>query len=166
MPAGAIGEGYCMPLSVQRVVECVHEAAKNQERLVIIAGRPGSGKSKIMRELSTMRGWRYLDCKAFVTHELMDLTPKARAEEAPHLIFKFIESLRAETVLLDGLQVLFAPVLHLAPLELLRQLSRKQTIVAAWPGEYQDGKLIFSYTGYETAQKQYAVENCQVIQIG
>jgi predicted ATP-dependent serine protease len=136
-----------MPVVVQMVVDYVQELKGTGEKLVLIVGKPGSGKSKVMRELATNRGWRYLDCRQLLTDELLELVPKARPKEAPVIMGKLIEAQKPEVVLLDSVQVLFTPMLQLEPLALLRQLSRKQVIVAAWPGSYEDGKLFYTEAG-------------------
>jgi hypothetical protein len=147
-----------MPVAIQMVVDYVQELKDKQERLVLIVGRPGSGKSKIMRELGLNRGWRYVDCRELVTDELLELVPKARPKEAPHIMDRLLERERADVILLDNIQVLFTPILNLDPLELLRQLSRKHAIVAAWPGEYADGKLAYMEAGLPEPKRHAAAE--------
>ena len=132
-----------MPVNVQMIVEYVQELKAGNEQLALIVGKPGSGKSKIMRELATNRGWKYIDCQLLISDELLELVPKARSREAPHIFSNMLEREKAEINLLDGLQVLFRPMLQLDPLELLRQLSKSHVIVAAWPGQYEGGKLSF-----------------------
>jgi hypothetical protein len=50
-----------MPVTVQRIVECVREVQYTPEQLVLVVGKPGSGKGKILRELAVMRGWEYAE---------------------------------------------------------------------------------------------------------
>ena len=138
-----------MPVVIQLIMECVHEVQQTPEQLVLVVGKPGSGKSKILRELAGMRGWDYVECLTLVTEELLELVPKARPQQALAIMAKILAELNAEVVLLDGIQVFFAPVLHLDPLLLLRQLSKRQTIIAAWPGEYDGENLLFRQTGQE-----------------
>jgi len=154
-----------MPVTVQRVVECLREAEQTAEKLVLIVGQPGSGKSKIMRELSMMRGWKYVDCRELITDDILEMIPKVRAQEAPHIISKILASYNAEVILLDDIQILFIPVLKLEPVELLRQLSRKFSLVVAWPGEFEAGKLI-SAAGGPGGLKEYPADDLKVIQIG
>ena len=153
-----------MPITIQRVVECVHQVEKNSEHVVLIVGKPGSGKSKVLRELDAMRGWKYVDSRTLLNSDFMELPPKARAAEAAITIGKQLERKGAQVILLDNIQVLFTPLLQLEPLDLLRNLSRKQTIVAAWPGDYQDGCLVIVRSPGEV--REYPAEGLQIIQIG
>ncbi len=153
-----------MPVTIQRVIESVREVEQNSERLVLIVGQPGSGKSKVMRELARMRGWVYVDCRTLITEEFLELVPKVRSQEAPQYIGKALDKVQADTILLDSTQILFAPILQIAPLELLKQLSRKRPVVAAWPGTYSDGVLTYAQAGQKET-KQYEAGNLKVIQI-
>jgi chloramphenicol 3-O-phosphotransferase len=154
------------PLTViiQRIVETVREGQKSTERLVLLVGRPGSGKSKLLRELSTIRGWQYVNCRTFLTEELLEMVPKVRAQEAPGIISGALEAFKAEVVVLDDMQVLFAPVLQVDPLQLLKHLSRKFSIVAAWPGEF-DGHNLKAAASVQPNTKIYDAKGLTIIQI-
>lgn len=151
-------------MMVQQIVQFVHNAQELDERLVLLVGQPGSGKSKIMRGLSAMQGWEYIDSRTLVTEELLELMPKARPSEAPGIMESILTKLEAEVVLLDGIQALFAPVLQLDPLVLMRQLSRKHTIVSAWPGQFANDKLIFNQDG-RLPYREYDAKGLSIIQI-
>ena len=149
---------------IQRIVETVRAGQKSAEHLVLLVGRPGSGKSKLLRELSTIRGWQYVNCRTFLTEELLEMVPKVRAVEAASLITKTLEALKAEVIVLDDMQVLFAPVLQVDPLQLLKQLGRKFTLVAAWPGEYDGNNLKIAANG-QPSQRIYDAAGLTIIQI-
>lgn len=151
-------------MMVQRIVKIVHEKEKNDEKLVLVVGQPGSGKSKVMRELSALNGWEYVDARTLVTEELLELMPKARAAEAPQIMDSTLTKLEAAVVLLDGIQALFAPVLQLDPLVVLKQLSRNHVLVVAWPGQLENGKLIFSQNG-RLPYREYDTQELSLVQI-
>lgn len=154
-----------MPLAVQMIVDYVQGIESAQDRLVLVVGKPGSGKSKMMRELATNRGWKYINCRELVTDEILELVPKARPQEAPHIMGNILTRLQAEVILLDNLQVLFTPMLNLDPLDLLKHLGRKHTLVAAWPGAYEEGSLTYLELG-QTEPNRYTAEGLKVIEIG
>ena len=149
---------------IQRIVETVREGQKSAEHLVLLVGRPGSGKSKLLRELSTIRGWQYVNCRAFLTEELLEMVPKVRAIEAPTLIAKTLDALKADVIVLDDMQALFAPVLQVDPLQLLRQLGRRFSVVAAWPGEFDGNSLKIATLG-PLEQREYDAKGLTIIQI-
>jgi energy-coupling factor transporter ATP-binding protein EcfA2 len=148
------------------LIDSIHDAQKKDEKLVLVVGRPGSGKSKIMRSLADMRSWKYIDAAQLVTDELLELVPRVRAREAPAIMGKVLGSLSSEVYLIDDLQLLFTPLLQLDPYSLLKQLSRKHTIVASWPGTFENGELCFAYNrGFVNSKRQYTVEGVTVIQL-
>ncbi len=151
-------------MMVQRIVEFVRDIEKHDEKLVLIVGQPGSGKSKIMRELGAMRGWEYVDSRVLVTEELLELVPQARSLEAPRIMDTILSKLEAEVILLDGIQALFAPVLQMDPLGIIRRLSRKHMIVAAWPGQFENDKLVFNQDG-RLPYREYEQKGLQLVQI-
>lgn len=148
---------------IQQIVETVREKQKGAECLVLLVGRPGSGKSKLLRELAAVRGWKYVNCRTLLTEEMLEMVPKMRAQEAPRLIVSALEALKPEVVVLDDLQVLFAPVLQVDPLQLLRQLSRKFSVVAAWPGMFDGTRLVAASA--QSEPKAYDAQELTIVQI-
>ncbi|MDU4961388.1 MAG: BREX-3 system P-loop-containing protein BrxF [Sporomusaceae bacterium] len=151
-------------MMVQHIVNFVNDTKDRDEKLVLIVGQPGSGKSKIMRELSSMRGWEYVDSRILVTEELLELMPKVRPVQAPLIMDNVLVELEAEVVLLDGIQTLFAPVLQLDPLKTLRRLSRNHMIVSAWPGQLENGKLVFNQDG-RLPYREYDATGLNLVQV-
>ncbi len=92
------------------------------------------------------------------------MVPKVRAQEASGLIARSLAALDAEVVVLDDMQVLFAPVLQVDPLNLLRTLGRKYSVVAAWPGEYDGKKLKVAAAG-QNNPKVYDADGLTIVQI-
>lgn len=153
-----------MQVASQMVADYIQTLKNDQQQLVMIVGKPGSGKSKIMRELATNRSWKYVDCQDLITAELLEVVPKFRPREAPHIIDQVLSQEKADVILLDGIQLLFVPVLNLDPLALLRQLSKKYTIIAAWPGSYADGRLSFLEPG-RAEPHYYPAQELKLIEI-
>jgi len=154
-----------MPVNVQMIVEYVQELKAGNEQLALIVGKPGSGKSKIMRELATNRGWKYIDCQLLISDELLELVPKVRSREAPRIFSSLLQREKADVILLDGMQVLFRPMLQIDPLDVLRQLSKSHVIVAAWPGQYDGGKLSFLEVGHPEPF-YYDADGLRIIELG
>ena len=92
------------------------------------------------------------------------MVPKVRAQEAAGLIAKALDALAAEVVVLDDMQVLFAPVLQVDPLNLLKHLGRRFSIVAAWPGQFDGKKLEIAAAGLSDP-KLYDATGLTIVQI-
>jgi hypothetical protein len=150
--------GMTMVSPIENLLACIDQAKSKKNRLVIVTGNPGSGKSQILREASAKKKWDYVDCRTLVSEEIIELLPAMRAAKAPGIISDILERYDAEVLLLDRVQTFFTPVLQLNPLELLRTLSEKYTLVVAWPGYYKDDSLFFERAGVSEPLKFDASE--------
>ena len=92
------------------------------------------------------------------------MVPKVRAQEASGIIAKALDALKADVIVLDDMQVLFAPVLQVDPLQLLKHLGRKFTVVAAWPGEFDGVSLKVAAAG-QVEPRVYDAKDLTIIQI-
>ncbi len=152
-----------MPINVQDVVTYVKKSAQATGGLVILVGEPGSGKSKLLRELTHLNTWQYIDSRKLVTEELLETLPELRPSTAPTLMHQMLGGYEAEVYLFDRIQVLFAPLLKLDPLSLFQKLSKQHSLVVAWPGSYKEGKLFFSYSGLE--DREYNADGIKIISV-
>ena len=139
-------------------------AATKVTNLMFVVGKPGSGKSSMLRELSARNKWQYVDCRNLLTDDFYELIPQERLKHGPELIKKQLERYTSPVILLDRLQVLFTPVLHLEPVGLLQRLSEQMSLVAAWPGDYEDGSLIFTDMATQKEHK-FQVDSVHICKI-
>jgi hypothetical protein len=74
---------------------------------------------------------------------LLEKSPK---ERIPVLLeqLRDLINIGAPLVVLNHCEVLFDKSLKNDPLKLLENISRNKTILVAWPGDYQDGNLIYA----------------------
>ncbi|MCX7971215.1 MAG: BREX-3 system P-loop-containing protein BrxF [Negativicutes bacterium] len=134
---------------VSRVYDAFRQIDNNssgsgdRERLIIVPGLDSRSREMFRRELVSMRRWEYIDCRKIITREILNLQPHERPVEAPAIVSHYLGRLYAEVIVVDHLEVLFAPLLHLSPVEFLKQLATENNIVAIWPGEYRDGRIFF-----------------------
>ena len=128
---------------VEDFVKEVESLQGAEGKVLIITGKPGSGKSGVLREAAAKKAWVYVDCRLLITEDFLELLPALRQEKAPEMIGEILEGYNPEVVLLDRLQTLFVPVFHIDVADLLRKLGKKFMIVAAWPGYYEDGFLCY-----------------------
>ncbi len=124
--------------------EKVVEEAKNQPvKVVVVTGKPGSGKSKVLREAAADKKWDYIDCRLLITEQFLEIPPAERRDKAAVMMGEILDTYNSDVILLDRLQTLFVPVFHIDIAELLAKLSEKYVIVTAWPGYMEDGNLCY-----------------------
>lgn len=75
---------------------------------------------------------------------MLDLPLRRRSLDAPRLIYEMINTGQTSPVILDNIELLFDTSLKLDPISCLRQASRNRTIVASFPGVFEDGQLIYA----------------------
>ncbi len=127
---------------VEALIATVKEA-KNGGNIVVVTGKPGSGKSKILREASAQEKWVYVDCKELITEEFLSITAADRGLYGPDMFLDQLKKYDSDTIVLDGLQTFFVPVFHINTDSMLRKLSKAMTIVTAWPGTLTEGMLCY-----------------------
>ncbi|HHU75967.1 MAG TPA: BREX-3 system P-loop-containing protein BrxF [Firmicutes bacterium] len=129
---------------VETVRQQISEAAQRDEKLVILVGRPGSGKSRILRQFSKNN---YLDLKEELSKRLLSIPREKRSERAFSLLQEIVESKQEPVLLFDNIEILFLQELDMDPLKVLGRLSREKTLVVAWVGYFDGTELSWSEPG-------------------
>ncbi len=109
-------------------------------RLVLVVGPAGTGKTNRLKALNQPVQNVNLAMSAL----MLDLPLRRRPLDAPRLLSDLIDSAPASPVVLDNLELLFDTSLQLDPLACLKLASRNRTIVASFPGVFEDGHLIYA----------------------
>lgn len=128
---------------VENFVKEVESLQDAESKVLVVAGKPGSGKSKVLREAADAKGWDYVDCRLLITEGFLELLPVERQKKAPAIMGEILASYNSEVILLDRVQTFFVPVLHIDVQTLLRELGKRFTLVVAWPGYVDEGMLCY-----------------------
>ena len=132
-------------VTVQDVKERWEKIQVDDESILFIVGGPGSGKSLLIRELSEQKGWKYLEAKQLIEEEFLLVPRDERPQLAEEVICRALSRSDTEVVLLDGINVFFAPILNLEPFELLKTISKKYPIVVGWRGHLEGDQLYLEH---------------------
>ena len=144
----------------KEILNVVTELANAEEKLIIVTGKPGSGKSKILRELADEQKWHYVDCKDLVTlADIQSVDDKNAA--AVEIMKNIFDNYKTPVLLLDKMQTFFNPALELDVMDVVKKVSKDKVLIVAWPGYYEKGCLNFKNesTGLVTG---YSVENIKM----
>jgi predicted ATPase len=117
-------------------------------KLYIVVGEPGSGKSKLMKELAYKYGSDVLNLNLLLSELLLPLSKNARQIDIKQCLQQILSNQPQEIVFLDSTEVLFDTQLRVSPLKLLKDLSRNRKLVATWSGSFQDGQLVYAKLGH------------------
>lgn len=112
---------------------------KKKYRLLLIIGRPGSGKSKYLQNYSKQVGIPILDLDFILGKELPD---GRDADYVFDFLNGFLDTYRPEQVLIDKKAILYNKDSKIDLLDFLKELSLKKIVIATWNGYTENGKLV------------------------
>lgn len=133
-------------MSAADLIQTARDAASLNSRLVLVVGGGAQQRRALLRETSLQASAPLIDL-GIKFASVMALVPrKQRPLQATAMLRQTVdeEAGAAPWVLLDSVEILFDRSLHLDPIEALRHLSRSRTLLAAWPGEFRDGRLLYA----------------------
>ncbi len=128
----------------EALVSFVKQLDGAKEKLVIVTGKPGSGKSQVLRDLAGTQRWRYVDCRDLVSvHDLYGTLPTERNTKAVETMQAVLNNYNADVLMLDRIQTLFNPELGIDALQVIKKISESKPLIVAWPGYYENQQLNF-----------------------
>jgi len=130
--------------AVDQIRERLSGIADVYNRLVLLVGHSGSGRTAALRLLADAEKVPVLNVGADISRRLLDLTERQRVLQLPKLLKEAVAAYPSDLALLDNTEVLFNPALMQDPLRLLQGLSRDRTVVASWLGDVDDRHLTYA----------------------
>jgi hypothetical protein len=153
-------------MQTQKVLDQIRQRlsgiADNYNRLVLLVGPSGSGRTAALRALADTEKVPVLNVGAEISRQLLDLTERQRVLQLPKLLEEATAGLPVNLTILDNTEVLFNPVLKQDPLRLLRGLSRDRTIVASWLGEVDGAQLTYAMPDHPEFRRYQASDQLVV----
>ena len=147
----------------QSVAGAVEHAKHLYHRLVLVVGDGGTGKSSALREFSARTGTPLINVGVELSRDLLELTEELRPIRATPLLDRIVAETESDVVLVDNIEVLFDVALRLDPLRVLRNLSRRRTVVAAWNGAMEQGHIVYAMPGHPE-YRRYPVDGVLVVE--
>jgi len=106
---------------------------------------------RAVQRLAAESGWPRLSIGGRLSALLLSVPPERRPGMVEPLMESLLKPFSPGPVLCTEIDLLFVPELRLAPLKLLRQLSRTAALLVAWPGSHSQNGLVYAvpeHTGY------------------
>ncbi|RDV81701.1 BREX-3 system P-loop-containing protein BrxF [Ammonifex thiophilus] len=151
-----------MDCLLKQIIDAIDHVGSSYHQLVLVVGPFGAGKTTALKEIAEQRNYPYIDVSLELSRALLEFTQVQRCLHAQRLMEDIVSQAESSCVLLDNLSLLFEPSLRLDPLRLLKQLSRRRTLVAAWDGSIKEGRLLYAEPGHPE-YRAYPLEGESVI---
>lgn len=137
---------------MNQLKDAIEKAKENENKLILIVGLPGSGKSKLIHEYSKDSGIPILD---------LDNIFKGTTNNIAEVMDNFLVTYNKDVLLLDNKKILYAKDSNIDMLSFLKNLAEKLIVVATWNGKADNNKLIHIRSKLPT-DLTYSLDNEQL----
>jgi hypothetical protein len=130
------------------------QAAARYHKLALVVGRPGSGKSAVLKEISQEEKIPILNLGLVLSQNLLNLTVNERKLNAYDLVAETLDVCEGSRLAVDNTEIIFDPCLMLNPQGLLQNVSRTRLLIWSWNGEINaDGYITYAFPGHPEYQR-------------
>lgn len=127
-------------------------------RLVLVHCSGAAGKTALLTQLSARKDLPIFNVGLELGRNLLTVPKTQRRLSTPNLFNQIAREFSNDSLLIvDNIEILFDQHLALNPLDLLRRQAQLRRLVAAWPGDIQNGRVSYATKGHPEYQN-YALE--------
>ncbi len=130
-----------------KIKRSIQAAEGLYNRLVLLVGETGSGKTGMLRSIAEEYGSSVINVNLVLSGKLLELTAKQRLLRVPVILDQIADHAQS-LVVLDNLEILFDKDLHQDPMRMLLSISRNRVVVASWNGTVNSGRLLYAEPGH------------------
>jgi hypothetical protein len=143
----ASSAGIANYLALDKLERLVGEIGDLQSKLILLVGN--GGKTRLLRALGERLDAAPFNVGVKLGHRLAATPVSERGFSTNELLREITDSARGDApLLLDNLEVLFEPSLKINPLDFIKRLAHLRRVVAVWPGEMRDDRLVYANMGH------------------
>ena len=141
----------------EQIKKSIRDANNLYQKLILLVGKSGSGKTKILQEISEDLAIPIINVNLEMSYRLLDLPVDKRASTLSRLFSQVINNSESEILLLDNIEILFDKSLQQNPLALLQTNSKNKAMIAAWNGQIERERLIYAMPDHHE-YRSYPIE--------
>jgi hypothetical protein len=147
MSSAAVSPAGIDAPTLDALIRLVGEIGALQSKLLLLVGN--AGKTRLLQLLANRIQAVPINVGAKLAHRLAAIPAQDRGFSTTGLLRQITDSAHRDApVLLDNLEVLFEPSLKINPLDLLKRLAHSRPVIAAWPGDLRDDRLVYAHMGH------------------
>jgi ABC-type lipoprotein export system ATPase subunit len=143
-------------MDVQDTIAKVHdlwsqfEAAPVRTKTVLLVGPHGCGKTQVLTSLAKKENLTRINLNLELSKRLVEVPEKRRSMKVVSMIDDIVDEYRNDSrhTIVDNIELLFSAELQIEPLHILENCGKAISLVAAWPGEFKNGTLIYAEPGH------------------
>jgi hypothetical protein len=143
---------------VPEIESAISKANLSYHKLLVLAGKSGTGKTPLLRQISNNQGIPIINLGLTLSRQLLSLTIRQRKLKAADMIEDILGEPDSPRVGVDNTEIIFEPSLKLNALGLLRNISRNRLVIWTWNGEAEGDLLTYGYPGHPEYQRISARE--------
>jgi hypothetical protein len=145
--SGPVSQGIPSNPVLDRLERLVGEIGDLQNKLILLVGN--GGKTRLLRTLAQRLNVAPFNLGVKLGHRLAATPVFERGFSANELLREITDIARGDApLMLDNIEVLFEPSLKINPLDLIKWLAHSRRVVAVWPGEMRDDRLVYAGMGH------------------
>ena len=125
----------------------IREVSDLQSKLILLVGR--NGKTRLLHSLARRLKTAPLNVGVKLGRCLAATPASDRGFSTNELLREITNDVDGDVpLLLDNLEVLFEPSLKINPLNVIKLLAHSRRVIAVWPGEIRNDRLIYARSGH------------------
>ena len=150
--------------TADKIINALASVSLNYHRLLLLIGKSGSGKTEILKDVSTRIGLNVLNLSKELAGRMLQLTEKQRPLKVSKIVKDIIDSQSQDTLLIDNIELLFDVSLKIDPMKLIKGMSRNKTLIVSWSGHVDNGTIIYAEPSH-SEYKKYLIDDFNVISV-
>ena len=134
--------------------ELIQSAQTLRTRIVWLIGAPGTGKSQLLKRISVEQSDNiYVNLNAALARSLSEESELQRVFRAGSILAEVLPPKATGAWLLDNIELLCSHKLKFPVVDRLKSIAQGATLVIAWPGTIEGGRLTYGARNHPPARQ-------------
>lgn len=135
---------------LEPLLQLIKDAGSLQGRLVLLIGGDAEQRSNVLAAASAHMGTGVLPLGIDLARRASSVARRQRPLQAAAQLREVVDATFQDSLVafLDRTEILFDRTLKLDALDALKRLAHARTVVASWPGELRNGRLLYAPAGH------------------